>query len=129
MLSRAQTILNMVSQERSGPAMSRPQPPLRTGSTPAPSGSTRISSRPLSPLSQARSSRGSDRRMASRDSSSSRVPKRFSSRRRPEAMELSREEELFREEVRAFFAAELTPELRRAGKLMTSVYADHDAQM
>lgn len=35
----------------------------------------------------------------------------------------------FRAEVRAFFAAELTPELRRAGRLMTSVYADHAAQM
>jgi alkylation response protein AidB-like acyl-CoA dehydrogenase len=39
------------------------------------------------------------------------------------------EDEAFRDEVRAFFAAELTPELRRAGKLMTSVYADHAAQM
>lgn len=35
----------------------------------------------------------------------------------------------FRAEVRAFFAAELTPGLRRAGRLMTSVYADHEAQM
>ena len=39
------------------------------------------------------------------------------------------EDEAFRDEVRAFFAAELTPELRRAGALMTSVYADHAAQM
>ncbi|WP_077145586.1 acyl-CoA dehydrogenase family protein [Sphingopyxis sp. KK2] len=44
-------------------------------------------------------------------------------------MQLSPEDEAFRDEVRAFFAAELTPELRRAGKLMTSVYADHAAQM
>ncbi|MGH6650133.1 MAG: acyl-CoA dehydrogenase family protein [Sphingopyxis sp.] len=39
------------------------------------------------------------------------------------------EDEAFRDEVRAFFAAELTPELRRAGTLMTSVYADHASQM
>jgi alkylation response protein AidB-like acyl-CoA dehydrogenase len=44
-------------------------------------------------------------------------------------MRLGPRDEAFREEVRAFFAAELTPELRRAGKLMTSVYADHEAQM
>lgn len=44
-------------------------------------------------------------------------------------MQLAPEDEAFREEVRAFFAAELTPELRRAGKLMTSVYADHTSQM
>ena len=44
-------------------------------------------------------------------------------------MQLGPEDENFREEVRAFFAAELTPELRRAGKLMTSVYADHESQM
>ena len=35
----------------------------------------------------------------------------------------------FRDEVRAFLAAKLTPELRRAGRLMTSVYADHEASM
>ena len=35
----------------------------------------------------------------------------------------------FRDEVRAFLDAKLTPELRRAGRLMTSVYADHDASM
>ncbi|GAA4670906.1 acyl-CoA dehydrogenase family protein [Gordonia humi] len=35
----------------------------------------------------------------------------------------------FRDEVRAFLDAELTPELRAAGRLMTSVYADHDASM
>lgn len=44
-------------------------------------------------------------------------------------MQLSPDDEAFRDEVRTFFAAELTPELRRAGKLMTSVYADHDSQM
>lgn len=44
-------------------------------------------------------------------------------------MQLSAQDEAFREEVRAFFAGELTPELRRAGKLMTSVYADHASQM
>ncbi|NWG53020.1 MAG: acyl-CoA dehydrogenase family protein [Hydrogenophilaceae bacterium] len=32
----------------------------------------------------------------------------------------------FQEEVRAFFKAKLTPEIRRAGSLMTSVYADHE---
>jgi alkylation response protein AidB-like acyl-CoA dehydrogenase len=35
----------------------------------------------------------------------------------------------FRDEVRAFFATHLTDELRAAGQLMTSVYADHDAAM
>jgi alkylation response protein AidB-like acyl-CoA dehydrogenase len=35
----------------------------------------------------------------------------------------------FRDEVRAFFAEHLTDELRAAGRLMTSVYADHDAAM
>jgi alkylation response protein AidB-like acyl-CoA dehydrogenase len=35
----------------------------------------------------------------------------------------------FRDEVREFLEGELTPELRRAGRLMTSVYADHDASM
>lgn len=35
----------------------------------------------------------------------------------------------FRQEVRAFFDSELTPQLRRAGKRMTSVYADHEAQL
>ncbi|MBN3459129.1 acyl-CoA dehydrogenase family protein [Mycolicibacterium mageritense] len=35
----------------------------------------------------------------------------------------------FRDEVRAFLADKLTPELRQAGRLMTSVYADHDASM
>lgn len=35
----------------------------------------------------------------------------------------------FRDEVRAFFAEHLTDELRAAGRLMTSVYADHKAAM
>jgi len=35
----------------------------------------------------------------------------------------------FRDEVRAFLAEKLTPELRQAGRLMTSVYADHQASM
>ena len=35
----------------------------------------------------------------------------------------------FRDEVRSFLDAKLTPELRTAGRLMTSVYADHDASM
>jgi alkylation response protein AidB-like acyl-CoA dehydrogenase len=35
----------------------------------------------------------------------------------------------FQDEVRAFLDEKLTPELRQAGRLMTSVYADHDASM
>ena len=35
----------------------------------------------------------------------------------------------FRDEVRAFFAEKLTPEIRRAGSLMTSVYADHELSL
>jgi alkylation response protein AidB-like acyl-CoA dehydrogenase len=35
----------------------------------------------------------------------------------------------FRDEVRAFLQERLTPELRQAGRLMTSVYADHAASM
>src|ERR1700681_3355581 len=35
----------------------------------------------------------------------------------------------FRDEVRAFLQDRLTPELRLAGRLMTSVYADHEASM
>ncbi|WP_245607255.1 acyl-CoA dehydrogenase family protein [Pseudonocardia spinosispora] len=35
----------------------------------------------------------------------------------------------FRDEVRDFLDRELTPELRRAGRLMTSVYTDHEASM
>ena len=35
----------------------------------------------------------------------------------------------FRDDVRAFLDEHLSPELRRAGRLMTSVYADHEASM
>ena len=35
----------------------------------------------------------------------------------------------FRDDVRAFLQQKLTPELRQAGRLMTSVYADHEASM
>ena len=35
----------------------------------------------------------------------------------------------FRDEVRAFLDENLTEDLRRAGRLMTSVYADHEASM
>ena len=35
----------------------------------------------------------------------------------------------FRDEVRAFLRDELTPELRQAGRLMTSVYSDHEASL
>ena len=35
----------------------------------------------------------------------------------------------FRDEVRAFLAAELTEDMRSAGRLMTSVYPDHHASM
>ena len=35
----------------------------------------------------------------------------------------------FRDEVRAFLAAHLTPDIRRAGTLATSVYPDHHASM
>jgi alkylation response protein AidB-like acyl-CoA dehydrogenase len=35
----------------------------------------------------------------------------------------------FRDEVRAFLHANLTPDLQQAGRLMTSVYSDHDASM
>ncbi len=35
----------------------------------------------------------------------------------------------FRDEVRAFLEENLTPELRRAGRLMTSVYSDHEASL
>ena len=41
----------------------------------------------------------------------------------------SDEDAAFRDEVRAFLDAKLTPELRTAGRLMTSVYADHEASM
>jgi len=42
---------------------------------------------------------------------------------------LSPAERQFREEVREFLASNLTPELRRAGRLMTSVFADFKAAM
>ena len=35
----------------------------------------------------------------------------------------------FRDEVRTFLEEKLTPDLRQAGRLMTSVYADHEASM
>ncbi|TFV60287.1 acyl-CoA dehydrogenase [Mycobacterium sp. PS03-16] len=35
----------------------------------------------------------------------------------------------FRDEVRGFLAEKLTPDIQRAGRLMTSVYADHEASM
>jgi alkylation response protein AidB-like acyl-CoA dehydrogenase len=35
----------------------------------------------------------------------------------------------FRDEVRTFLQEELTPELRQAGRLMTSVYSDHEASL
>lgn len=41
----------------------------------------------------------------------------------------SAEDLAFRDEVRAFLAVKLTPELRRAGRLATSVYPDHEASM
>ena len=41
----------------------------------------------------------------------------------------SEEDWAFQAEVRDFLDQKLTPELRRAGRLMTSVYADHDASM
>ncbi|OHV01321.1 acyl-CoA dehydrogenase family protein [Mycobacterium talmoniae] len=44
-------------------------------------------------------------------------------------LEWSAAEYAFQAEVRAFLAEKLTPELRRAGRLMTSVYADHEASM
>ena len=42
---------------------------------------------------------------------------------------LSAEDAAFRDEVRAFLDQELTPAIRLAGSRMTSVYADHEAQM
>jgi alkylation response protein AidB-like acyl-CoA dehydrogenase len=44
-------------------------------------------------------------------------------------LEWSQKDLAFRDEVRAFLAAELTEELRAAGSLMTSVYADTDLAM
>lgn len=45
------------------------------------------------------------------------------------SLRLTAADEAFRDEVRAFLATSLTPALKRAGDLMTSVYADHDSQM
>lgn len=44
-------------------------------------------------------------------------------------IEWSPEEKAFQQEVRTFLAEKLTDDLRQAGQLMTSVYADHDASM
>jgi len=44
-------------------------------------------------------------------------------------IEWSSHERAFREEVRHFFATHLTDDLRAAGKLMTSAYADHEASL
>ncbi len=44
-------------------------------------------------------------------------------------MMLSAEDAAFRDEVRTFLGQALTPELERAGTLMTSVYCDHEAQL
>ena len=44
-------------------------------------------------------------------------------------LEWTQQDIAFRDEVRQFFAEHLTPEITRAGKLMTSVYADHEAGM
>ncbi|MEQ9316632.1 MAG: acyl-CoA dehydrogenase family protein, partial [Henriciella sp.] len=41
----------------------------------------------------------------------------------------SREEEAFREEIRAFLADKLTPELRRYASRMTSVYSDRETAL
>lgn len=41
----------------------------------------------------------------------------------------SEEDRAFQAEVREFLDQKLTPDLRRAGRLMTSVYADHEASM
>jgi alkylation response protein AidB-like acyl-CoA dehydrogenase len=42
-------------------------------------------------------------------------------------VEWSRKDLEFRDEVRSFLEEKLTPELRQAGRLMTSVYSDHDS--
>ncbi|MGV0627136.1 acyl-CoA dehydrogenase family protein [Mycolicibacter minnesotensis] len=44
-------------------------------------------------------------------------------------LQWSEEDRAFQAEVRQFLDEKLTPELRRAGRLMTSVYADHDASL
>lgn len=45
------------------------------------------------------------------------------------SLALSPQDTAFRDEVRAFLDRVLTPELKRAGTLMTSVYCDHEAQL
>ena len=45
------------------------------------------------------------------------------------SLSLSPADQAFRDEVRAFLDASLTQKIRRAGSRMTSVYADHKAQM
>jgi alkylation response protein AidB-like acyl-CoA dehydrogenase len=44
-------------------------------------------------------------------------------------IEWSQQERAFRDEVRQFFTMNLTDELRAAGRLMTSVYSDHEASL
>ncbi|MFH5211879.1 acyl-CoA dehydrogenase family protein [Antrihabitans sp. NCIMB 15449] len=44
-------------------------------------------------------------------------------------LDWSTDELEFRDDVREFLAEKLTPELRRAGRLMTSVYSDHEASL
>lgn len=44
-------------------------------------------------------------------------------------LQWSERDRTFQEEVRRFLDEKLTPDIRRAGRLMTSVYADHDASM
>ncbi|OBF21162.1 acyl-CoA dehydrogenase family protein [Mycobacterium sp. ACS4331] len=44
-------------------------------------------------------------------------------------LEWSEKDRAFRDEVRGFLDEKLTPDLRAAGRLMTSVYADHEASM
>jgi alkylation response protein AidB-like acyl-CoA dehydrogenase len=44
-------------------------------------------------------------------------------------LDWSDQDRAFQDEVRAFLDAELTPELRRRGRGMTSVYADHDTTL
>lgn len=45
------------------------------------------------------------------------------------SLNLSPQDAAFRDEVRTFLARALTPRLKRAGTLMTSVYCDHEAQL
>src|SRR4051812_20905753 len=44
-------------------------------------------------------------------------------------LQWSKDEQAFQDEGRDFLEQKLTPELQRAGRLMTSVYADHGASM